>query len=350
MRRELVIAGQRVGAGNPCFVIGEAGVNHNGDLDLALKLVDVAATADASAVKFQTFNAAKLVSRNAPMAKYQIQNVGAEHPQYDMLRPLELTRTMHVALSEKARLTGVLFLSTPFDEESVDLLDGLGMPAFKIGSGDLTHLPLLRHVARKGKPMIVSTGMSRLGEVETALQTIEAEGNDQVVLLHCVSSYPAHPADVNLRAMATMAAAFGVPVGYSDHTIGIEVALAAVALGATVIEKHITLDRTLPGPDHVASLEPPELAAMIRGIRAVEAALGDGVKRPVEAEKNTAEVARRSLVAAITLPSGALISREHVAILRPGNGMPPSMLPQLIGRRLRVPIEQGCLFAPEMLD
>jgi N-acetylneuraminate synthase len=350
MRRELVIAGQRIGAGNPCFVIGEAGVNHNGDLDLALKLVDVAATADASAVKFQTFNAAKLASRNAPMAKYQIQNVGAELPQYDMLRPLELTREMHVALSEKSRLTGVLFLSTPFDEESVDLLDDLGMPAFKIGSGDLTNLPLLRHIARKGKPMIVSTGMSRLGEVETALQTIEAEGNDQVVLLHCVSSYPAHPADVNLRAMATMAAAFCVPVGYSDHTIGIEVALAAAALGAAVIEKHITLDRTLPGPDHVVSLEPADFSAMIRGIRCVESALGDGRKRPTEAERNTAVVARRSIVAANDLRQGTTLALEHIVIQRPGTGLEPAMLPHLMGRRLRVDVAAGSLLSWEMFS
>jgi N,N'-diacetyllegionaminate synthase len=348
MKDSISIAGRRIGPGMPSFIIAEAGVNHNGDLDLARQLVVTAAKAGADAVKFQTFRAEKLVSRSAPKASYQIDKTRSDESQYQMLQRLELSPDMHVAVIESCRQAGILFLSTPFDEDSADLLERLGVPAFKIGSGDLTNLSLLRHVARKKKPMIVSTGMACLSEVEAALQAIVSEGNDEVVLLHCVSSYPAAPEDLNLRAMATMAAAFGVPVGYSDHSVGIEIALAAAALGATVIEKHITMDRNLPGPDHTASLEPAELTAMVRGIRSVEAALGDGHKRPRASEKSTAEVARRSIIAATDLRQGTLLTAEQIAIQRPGTGLQPSMLPHLLGRRLRVDVAAGSLLTWEM--
>jgi N,N'-diacetyllegionaminate synthase len=338
-----------VGEGQPCFVIAEAGVNHNGDIDMACRLVDVAVGGGADAVKFQTFKADLLASQVALKAEYQLRNTDSAESQQAMLRRLELTREMHQILARHCQKAGILFLSTPFDQASADLLDELGVPAFKVPSGEITNLPLLSHIARKGKPMIVSTGMSYLGEVETALRAIDSEGNDRVALLHCVSNYPAAPGDVNLHAMQTMHAAFAVPVGYSDHTLGVNVALAAVALGSSILEKHFTLDRSLPGPDHAASLEPEELAAMIRGVREVEAALGDGCKRPAPAEQDTADVARRSLVAARDLPRGTTLGSEHIAILRPGTGLPPALLPQLLGRQVRVDVATGSLFRWEML-
>ena len=326
------IAGRLIGAGQPCFIIAEAGVNHNGDLALAKRLVDAAVSAGADAVKFQTFKAERLASASAPKATYQLQTTDRRESQLEMLRRLELSEAAHRELMGYCAAKGILFLSTPFEEASADLLERLGVCAFKMPSGELTNLPFLAHVARKGKPMIVSTGMSTLVEVEQAVQAIRKAQNDQVVLLHCVSDYPADPSDANLRAMHTMAEAFNVPVGYSDHTLGLEVALAAVALGARVIEKHFTLDRTLPGPDHRASLKPDELCRLVQGVRTVEAALGDGRKAPVPREANTAAVARKSLVAATHIPSGTRLTNHLLSLKRPGTGLPPSMMAQIIGR------------------
>ncbi len=261
--RTFSIAGRPVGPGAPCFVIAEAGVNHNGDAALALRLVDAAAAAHADAVKFQTFRAEAVAAAEAPKAAYQQASTGGAESQLDMLRRLELSTDGHHAVVERCRDRGILFLSTPFDEQSADFLDAMGVPAFKIPSGELTNAALVSHVARKGRPMIVSTGMATLGEVDEAIRTIAASGNPPVALLQCVTNYPADPATANLRAMHAMAAAFDVPTGYSDHTRGVETALAAVALGACIVEKHFTLDRLLPGPDHAASLEPGELAQLI---------------------------------------------------------------------------------------
>ena len=274
------IAGRKVGAGHPCFIVAEAGVNHDGDVEKALLLVDAAAEAGADAFKTQTLNAERMVTRDAPKAEYQLETTEATESQYDMLRRLELTADAHRQLVARCDERGLLFMSTPFDEDSADFLEELGVAVFKSPSGEITNLPYLDHVARKGKPMIVSTGMSYLSEVEVAVRTIRDAGNDSFVLLHCVSNYPADPANANLKSMRTMEMAFDLPVGDSDHTRGIEVPLAAVALGACAIEKHFTLDRDLPGPDHKASLEPEELKAMVSGIRTVEAALGDGRKQP----------------------------------------------------------------------
>jgi len=343
------VAGRIIGPGQPCFIIAEAGVNHNGDLDLARQLIRVAAEAGADAVKFQTFRADALVTADAPKADYQTRLTDSGESQYDMLRRLELSADAHRELMAYCRDHNVLFMSTPFDESGADFLAELGVTVFKIPSGEIINLPFLSHVARLGKPMIVSTGMSRLGEVETAVETIRQAGNAAMVLLHCVSNYPADPADTNLRAMHTLATAFGLPVGYSDHTLGIEVALAAVALGACVIEKHFTLDRTMPGPDHQASLEPSELAAMIRGIRTVEAALGSGYKVPAASEQNTAQVARRSLVAAQDIPAGTVLTESMIAIKRPGTGLPPAMRPYLVGRRARADIPAGSLITLDRL-
>ena len=344
------LGGRLVGPSQPCLIIAEAGVNHNGSLELACQLVDAAARAGADAVKFQTFRAEAVVTPQAPKAQYQLANTGGTESQFAMLKRLELLPEHHRTLLERCRRRGILFLSTPFDRASADLLEDLDLPAFKIPSGEITNRPLLEHIAAKGRPVILSTGMSSLEEVARAVDILRAGGSPEIVLLHCVSNYPADPRDVNLRAMATMARAFGLPVGYSDHTLGVEAALAAVALGASVIEKHFTLDRGLPGPDHPASAEPAELAALVRGARVVEAALGHGRKEPAASEANTREVARRSLVAAVDIPAGAALGPEMVALRRPGSGLAPERLGEVLGRRARRGIAAGELLALEMLQ
>ncbi|MDP3722493.1 MAG: N-acetylneuraminate synthase [Candidatus Omnitrophota bacterium] len=346
----VTIAGRQIGGGAPCFIVAEVGVNHNGDVALATRLVEIAARSGADAVKFQTFKAEQVATPQAPKAGYQLQTTGVGESQVEMLRRLELSEEAHRALWDYCRARGILFMSTPFDEASADLLEALGVAVFKMSSGELTNLPFLAYVARKGKPMIVSTGMSTLAEVQTAVQAIHQAGNRQLVLLHCVSSYPTDPREANLRAMPAMAQAFQVPVGYSDHTPGIEVALAAVTLGACVIEKHLTLDRTLPGPDHQASLEPHELSALVKGIRTVESALGHGRKEPAASECGNALTARRSLVAAQDLRAGMRLASELIAIKRPGTGLPPAVLPHLIGRTMRVDVPAGSVLGWEMLE
>ncbi len=329
------VGGRRIGGGAPAFVVAEAGVNHNGDLTMALALVDAAADAGADAVKFQTFRTDALVSRAAPKAGYQVETTGPDESQREMLARLELSPEAHAGLQARCAKRGVVFFSTPFDEGSADLLERLGVPVVKIPSGEITNLPFLRHVARKGRPLIVSTGMSTLEEVAAAVAAIRAAGDPPLALLQCVSAYPAPPADTNLRAMDTLRERFAVPVGLSDHTLGLEVALAAVARGAAVVEKHLTLDKGLPGPDHRASLDPGEMAALVRGIRTVEAALGDGAKRPAASEMDTRRVARKSLVAARALRAGERLTADAVAIKRPGTGIPPADLERALGRRLR---------------
>ncbi len=336
-----------IGAGKRCFVIAEAGVNHNGDLSLAKKLVRAAKQAGADAVKFQTFKAERLVTRDAPKADYQIRTTGGTESQYAMLKRLELSESDHRVLMTLCVELDILFLSTPFDELSADLLDKLGVTAFKLPSGEVTNLPFLSHVARKRKPVLLSTGMSSLAEVKQAVAAIRKH-NKHLVLLHCVSNYPAAPADVNLRAMITMDRAFRVPVGYSDHTMGLGVALAAVALGARVIEKHLTLDRSLRGPDHQASLEPDEFKALVEGIRTVEAALGNGRKEPAASEAATRAVARKSLVAAAPIRKGDVLNSGLVAVRRPGTGLSPAMLGKIIGKKVKRDIADGTLLKLEM--
>jgi N,N'-diacetyllegionaminate synthase len=282
------------------LIIAEAGVNHNGDLTLARGLIDAAADAGANLVKFQTFKADRLATAAAVKAAYQTQSSADRESQHEMLRRLELTRDMHEALIAHCKLRGIEFFSSGFDLESVELLAELGAQRFKIPSGEITNLPYLRGVGRYGKPVILSSGMATLREIEWALQVLETAGTsrERITVLHCNTEYPTPMADVNLLAMRSIAEAFDVAVGYSDHTVGIEVAIAAVALGACVIEKHFTLDRTLPGPDHKASLEPCELRAMVLAIRNIEQALGDGIKRPSASEAKNISIARKSLVAA----------------------------------------------------
>lgn len=344
------IAAKRIGENQPCFIIAEAGVNHNGSVSLARRLVDAAAKAGADAVKFQTFKAEKLVTRDAPQAAYQKRNTGKVESQYDMLKRLELSAEAHRKLASYCRKRKIIFLSTPFDEKSADLLEDLDVPAFKIGSGELTNLPFLIHVARKGKPMIISTGMATAAEVKEAINAVHRAGNKHIALLHCVSSYPAEARWANLRAIQTMQKQFDLPVGYSDHTIGNETALAAVALGACVIEKHFTIDRNLPGPDQKLSLEPVELQTLVCGIRIVESAMGSGVKKPVKAEKPVANLVRRSLVAACDIPKEILLAKKHIAIKRPGTGLPPVIFTKLIGHRTIRFIKQGTLFSKAMIQ
>ena len=346
--QSIQIGNKLIGSGQPVFVIAEIGVNHNGDLTMARALIDVAVEAGADAVKFQTFRADRLVTPDAPKAEYQLQTTGDAESQLEMLRRLELSADAHRELHSYCNERGIIFLSTPFDEEAVDQLDELGVAGFKISSGDLTNSPLLEYVASKGKPVILSTGMSELSELIEAVSVLNTAGCENPVLLHCVSDYPAQPAEVNLRAMQTMRSAFDVPVGFSDHTEGIDVALAAVALGACVIEKHFNLDRTLHVPDHRASLEPGELRELVRSIRRVESALGSGRKVPAASEIETAKVARRSLVAARDIPAGATLEREMVVMRRPGTGMSPALLDTLLGHEIAHEISAGTVLEPEM--
>lgn len=316
------------------LIIAEAGVNHDGSAADAHALVDAAADAGADVVKFQTFRAERLVTATAARAAYQVRTTGSDAPQLAMLRALELPHEAHVALAAHARDRGIAFASTAFDCESLDFLATLAPPFVKVPSGELTNLPYLRHVATSGRPVLLSTGMATLGDVEAALDALEQAGcaRSLVTLLHCTTEYPAPMASVNLRALATLRSAFGTAVGYSDHTAGIEVPVAAVAVGATVIEKHLTLDRTRPGPDHAASLEPGEFAAMVRAIRNVESALGDGIKRPSDGERANARVARRSIVAARTIRAGERLTADALTTRRPGTGLSPMRWDDVIGR------------------
>jgi len=317
------------------FIIAEAGVNHNGDLHLAKKLIQVAAEAGADLVKFQTFSADRLATHAAKKTDYQIQTTGSQESQRQMLRRLELTPEMHTELISHCKIWNIGFFSTGFDVESVDLLLSLGLGFFKIPSGEITNLPYLRHIGHFGKPVMLSTGMADLGEIEAAINVLELVGTPRknITVLHCTTEYPTPMPEVNLRAMQSIRSAFGVPVGYSDHTPGIEVAIAAVAMGATVIEKHFTLDRNLPGPDHRASLEPGELKAMATAIRNIEQALGDGIKRPSPSEARNRPLVRKSLVATQEIKAGEVFSAEKITAKRPGTGISPMRWDEVVGRK-----------------
>lgn len=314
-----------------CFVIAEAGVNHNGNLETAKKLIDAACNAKVDAIKFQSFKAENLVTKDAEKAEYQKKSTG-NGSQYEMLKKLELSYQDHVILKKYCEEKGITFISTPFDFESVDLLEELDIPLYKISSGDLTNIPLLKYVAKLNKPMIVSTGMANLGEVEKAAHEIKAVGNNDITLLHCTSNYPTEYRDVNLNAMVTLKNAFKLPVGYSDHTLGIEIPIAAVTLGAQVIEKHFTLNKNMEGPDHKASLEPKELRTMVNNIRNIEMAFGNGVKTCTINEEDTRNVVRKSIVASKKIKAGESISYENIDFRRPGIGISPLLVNEVIGK------------------
>jgi N-acetylneuraminate synthase len=329
------------------FIIAEAGVNHNGDPKRALDMVDVAAAAGADAIKFQTFTADKLVSGQAEKAEYQKRETGGGS-QHEMLKSLEMSETLHLRLFERCAELGIEFMSTPFDEQAADFLVALGMKRIKVPSGEIVNDRLLRHLAAKGRPMIVSTGMATMAEVEEAVRVVREawgaappEGDAPLTVLHCTSNYPAAPNEVNLRAMTTMADALRLPVGYSDHTLGIVAAIAAASRGAAVIEKHFTLDRDLPGPDHKASLTVDQLGEMVRAIREVELLLGSAVKAPTESELAVRAVARRSVTATRDLRAGATIAADDIDLLRPAGGIPPRDHDRVIGRRLLRAVSAG---------
>jgi N,N'-diacetyllegionaminate synthase len=318
---------------NKVFIIAEAGVNHNGDVNIAKRMIEAASDAGADAVKFQTFKAERIISRTAPKADYQKRTTGARESQLEMVKRLELDKKAHRELVAHCKRKGIEFLSAPFDQESIDLLNSFGLTMFKIPSGEITNLLYLRKIGGLGKKIILSTGMADMGEIEDALDIIIEAGTPKknITVLHCTTEYPTPMREVNLLAMSTIRDAFKVSVGYSDHTKGIEVPIAAVALGATIIEKHFTLDRAMEGPDHAASLEPPELKTLIRTIRNVEKALGDGVKRPSPSELKNREIARKSLVASRSIRKGERLSAKNITTKRPGNGISPMQWDTVIG-------------------
>jgi N,N'-diacetyllegionaminate synthase len=321
---------------NKTFIIAEAGVNYNGSLEMAFQLIDVAVAAGADAVKFQTFKAEKVIAVNAPKAGYQKETTGTGESQLEMVKKLELDETAHTRLYQYCQQKGIQFLSTPFDLESIDLLNRLGLEIFKIPSGEITNLPYLRKLGALKKRLLLSTGMADLGEIEDALDVLTESGTplENITVLHCNTEYPTPFEDVNLRAMLTIRNAFPeISTGYSDHTIGIEVPIAAVAMGATVIEKHFTLDRNLPGPDHQASLEPHELTAMISGIRNIEEALGTGIKKPSPSELNNKPIVRKSIVAAAPIKEGETFTEMNITVKRPGTGISPMRWDEIIGRK-----------------
>jgi len=318
---------------NKILIIAEAGVNHNGDISLAKLLIDVAAEAGADLVKFQTFNADRLVTRTAKKANYQKQTTDGAESQHEMLSRLELTEAMHLELIAHCEMRNIGFLSTGFDIEGINLLSNLGQECFKVPSGEITNLPYLRHIGELRKKIILSTGMSTFGDIEAAIEVLENAGTPRakITVLHCTTEYPTPMAEVNLRAMQTIHTAFGTAVGYSDHTQGIEVSIAAVAMGAAMIEKHFTLDRNLPGPDHQASLEPAELMAMVRAIRNIELALGDGIKRLTPSEIKNKPVVRKSLIASRNIKAGESFTVENITTKRPGTGISPMRWDEVLG-------------------
>jgi N-acetylneuraminate synthase len=319
------------------IIIAEAGVNHNGDINTAKKLIDVAANTGVDFVKFQTFKADKLASKTAKKASYQLQNINdGDDSQYSMLKKLELSEDDHLELINYCNRKGVQFLSTGFDEASIDFLNKLNIKFFKVPSGEITNKPYLQHIASKNIPVILSTGMATIPEIKDALKVLTSKGltMNQITVLHCNTEYPTPMEDVNLKAMQTIKNELQVEVGYSDHTLGIEVPIAAVALGATVIEKHFTLDRNLPGPDHRASLEPHELEQMVKAIRNVELALsGSGKKEPSLSEQKNISIARKSIVAARKISKGEIFSSENLTVKRPGNGISPMKWDEIIGTK-----------------
>lgn len=321
---------------NKTYIIAEAGVNHNGSLDMAFQMIDAAVAAGADAVKFQTFKAEKVITVNAPKASYQKETTGSDESQLKMVKGLELNEMAHIQLCQYSQHKGIQFMSTPFDLESIDLLNRLGLKIFKIPSGEITNLPYLRKIGSLKKRLILSTGMADLGEIEDALNVLTEFGTPlgSITVLHCNTEYPTPFEDVNLNAMLTIKYAFpGIAIGYSDHTAGIEVPIAAVAMGATVVEKHFTVDRHLPGPDHKASLEPDELRDMVRAIRNIEKALGSGVKKPSQSELKNKPVARKSIVASQRIKKGDTFTEKNITVKRPGTGITPMNWDDIVGRK-----------------
>jgi N-acetylneuraminate synthase/N,N'-diacetyllegionaminate synthase len=332
---QIDIQNRAIGLAQPCFIIAEAGVNHDGDMDKALSLVDAAAEAGADAVKFQSFKAERVITADAPKADYQKVTTDAVESQFAMLRKLELTPEQYARVQHRAQERGIVCFSTPYSAADAQSLYDMGVPAFKLASIDIVNYPFLKAIAALGKPLILSAGMATLGEIERGIDAVRAAGNDQIVLLQCTTNYPIQDEEANLRTMETLRQAFGVLVGFSDHTVGWDIPLAAAALGAVVIEKHFTLDQDAPGPDHAASLEPAAFAQMVQGIRRVEQALGTARKYPLPIELENRKAMRRSLVAAVPIAAGTTISEEMLTMKRPGIGLGADYLSLFVGRRAR---------------
>lgn len=338
-----------IGGGYPTYIVAELGVNHNGDIKLVKKLIDKASEAGVDAIKFQKFKTEALVIKDAPKAKYQEVTTSSEESQFDMLKKLELSEKDLKELYNYAKSKGIEAFATPFDDKSVEFLYDLGIKVYKIGSGDITNIPMLKKIAKKGLPVILSTGMSTLGEIEDALDVIREEGNNEIVLMHCTSNYPANENDVNLKAMNTMMTAFQLPTGYSDHTMGTAVSIAAVARGAVIIEKHFTLDRSFEGPDHSSSLEPKELKKLVDEIRLVEKALGSPIKRPNESELEVKYVAQKSIVAIREIKRGTIITEDMIGVKRPGGGIKPKYLELVLGREAKIDIKEDTIISMDMI-
>lgn len=350
MPTHIIIQGRSIGAGSPAFVIAEIGVNHNGSRDLALKMVKAAKEAGADCVKLQTFKAERVVTHKAPKAKYQLSTTPQSESQFEMLKKLELSQGDYVEIKDLALSLGVIFLSTPYSPEDADFLEDLGVPAFKIASGQIVELSFLEHVAKKQKPIILSTGMATLAEVDEAVRTIRQIGNDQLILLQCTTNYPAKLETIHLRSMGTMQSAFGLPIGFSDHTETPVSAIAAVALGASVIEKHFTLDKSMPGPDQAASADPTEFREYVRSIRDVELALGSSVKGPSPVERENAVGMRRSIVARRRIEAGEELTADLLTFKRPGTGISPARLASILGWKVLAPIDPDELISWEKIS
>lgn len=349
--KKIKLGGRWIGEGEPCFIIAEAGSNHDGKLEQAKQLIDIAVEAGADAVKFQTYSAEELYSSKTPTMKYLKRNklIRKDESVWDLIKKIEMPREWHKPLANYCEEKKIIFLSTPFDLKAVDQLEEVGMAACKIASFEITHLPLLEYVAKKEKPIILSTGMADLGDIELALDTIYKQGNRNVILLHCAVGYPPKYEELNLRAMQTMRQAFQLPVGFSDHILGITSDIAAIALGACVIEKHFTISRKLKGPDHSFALEPNELKDMVKAIRDTEKGLGSPIKRHTPAEQDMYRLGRRSLIAACNIPRGTIITRQMIDVKRPGYGIHPKMMNVVIGRVAKVAIEKDDILTWEMV-
>lgn len=333
---KIKIRNKLIGLKEPCFIIAEAGVNHNGKLDLALKLVDVASNAGADAIKFQTFKAEQVVTKKGEMANYQKKNIGKTESQLEMIKKLELKEKFYKPIIKRCKQKNIIFLSTPHGGfESVDFLQSLDVPAFKFGSGDLTNLPLLKYAAKFKKPIILSTGMATMKEVKEAINCIKKTGNNKIIVLHCTTNYPCQYDEVNLKAMQTMLKELDVLVGYSDHTLGMQVSVMAVTLGACLIEKHFTLNKNMSGPDHKASIEPDELKEMIKQIRNVEIILGSDIKKPVKSEALMRKITRKSIVALKNINKGEKFTKHNIGIKRPGTGLEPKKYFDILGKKAK---------------
>lgn len=347
--KDIIINSHKINCGEPVFIIAEAGVNHNHQLDLALKLVDAAADAGANAVKFQTFKAEQVVTEAGVMAEYQKKNIGKTESQLDMLRKLEFMEDWYPKVIAHCKKRGIIFLSTPHGSfASIDLLQKLGVPAFKFGSGDLTTLPILEYAAKFHKPIILGTGMATMAEVKEAMKVMKKAGNSKIIMLHCTTNYPCPPEEVNLRAMQTMIKELDVLVGYSDHTLGSQVPVMAVTLGACVIEKHLTLDNNMPGPDHKASADPKIFKKMAEEIRRVETVMGSPVKRPLPGEVKLQSVVRRSIVAVKDIKRGEKFSRDNIDLKRPGIGLASKYFSRIIGKTAKTDIKKDSLLTREL--